>query len=542
MKLLIVESPTKASTIKKYLGSEFKVIATLGHVRDLPEKELGIDLKNGFTPKFVIIPKAKKTINTLREEIKKASIVYFATDPDREGEAIAWHIAEILKPFTHKFKRITFHEITKEAIKEALTNPRHIDYNLVSAQIARRVSDRLIGYLISPLLWKEIAPFLSAGRVQSVALRLIVEREKEIKNFVAQEYWTITASFVKEGINFSAILKKINNKFLEKFAIKTKNDAEEVVKDLKGVLFRVSNVKEKTIKKEPPPPFTTSTLQQVSWKKFGWKAEFTMKIAQELYEKGYITYIRTDSVHVSEHALEKAKNYIVKTFGEKYQYTRQFETKSKFTQEAHEAIRPARFDINKVLKELDLNQAKLYKLIFERFIASQMTQAIFKNIIIELTAKNYTFQSVNKVLKFDGYLKIYDEEKIDKTSKLPPLQIGELLSPFKITPNQHFTEPPTRYDEASLIKSLEKHGIGRPSTYATILDILQRRKYVTKDKDKKFVPTELGIQVCELLIKKYPELFDVNFTAKMEESLDEIAKGNKDYLNVVKILYTKISS
>jgi len=544
MQLVIVESPTKAKTISRFLGKEYKIVASFGHVRDLPEHKFGVDIKNNFKPTYVIIPKAKERIKEIEKEAKKAKLVILSTDPDREGEAIAYHLAYLLKLGKKKpYWRIVFHEITEQAIKEALKNPRKIDMNLVNAQQARRILDRIVGYKLSPLLWRKVAKGLSAGRVQSVALRLIVEREREIQNFKPKEYWTIEAILrsgkkeVGSRKEFRAILVKKDGKKLDQFAIKNEKKAKRIVEDLKGAEFKVSKIERKEAKRNPPEPFTTSTMQQTAWQKFSWPAEKTMEIAQQLYEMGYITYMRTDSLNLSELALKMAEDFILKNFGKNYYQKRIYKTKSKVAQEAHEAIRPT--DAEKtpeiLAQKLNSQQLKLYDLIWRRFLSSQMTQAIFDRTEVEILAKNYGFLAKGQILKFDGFLKVYPMKFEEE--ELPELEKGEILEVLKILPLQHFTQPPPRYTEATLIKELEKHGIGRPSTYAPILATIQERNYVKKDEKKRFYPTAVGILVNDLLVKHFPEIVDINFTAKMEDDLDKIANGEKDWVETLKEFY-----
>jgi DNA topoisomerase-1 len=537
MQLLIVESPRKAKTISQFLTKDFKVLASFGHVRDLPEREFGVDLKNNFKPIYVIIPKAKERVKQLKKESEKAKVVYLFTDPDREGEAIAYHLVYLLNLGKKKpYLRITTHEITKEGIENALKNPRKIDMNLVNAQQARRILDRIVGYQLSPLLWRKIAKGLSAGRVQSVALRLIVEREREIQNFVPKEYWTVEAVLKKEK-EFRAILVKKDGKKLDQFAIKNEKEAKKIVEDLKGEKFKVLKVERKEAKRNPPEPFTTSTMQQTSWQRFSWPAEKTMQVAQQLYEMGYITYMRTDSVNLSELALKMAEAFLLKNFGKDYYQKRVYKTKSKVAQEAHEAIRPTEVERTpEILAEkLNSQELKLYDLIWRRFLASQMTPAIFDRTEIEILAKNYEFLAKGQILKFDGFLKIYPMKFEEED--LPELKGGEILEVLKILPLQHFTQPPPRYTEATLIKELEKHGIGRPSTYAPILTTIQERNYVKKDEKKRFYPTAVGFAVNDLLVKHFPEIVDINFTAKMEDDLDKIANGKKDWVETLKEFY-----
>jgi DNA topoisomerase-1 len=538
MQLIIVESPTKARTIKQFLGKDFKILASFGHVRDLPERKFGVDIKNDFKPTYVIIPRAKERIKELKKEVDKAKTVILSTDPDREGEAIAYHLVYLLKLNKRKpYQRIVFHEITKEAIEEALKHPRKIDMNLVNSQQARRILDRIVGYKLSPLLWRKVAKGLSAGRVQSVALRLIVEREREIKKFVPQEYWTIEALFKKDEKEFKAQLTKKGGKQLPQLAIKNKKEAEKIIQDLKGTQFKVVKIEKKERKKNPPEPFTTSTLQQTAWQKFKFTAEKTMMLAQQLYEIGFITYHRTDSLNLSELSLKQAKNYILKNFGEKYFKQRKYKTKSKVAQEAHEAIRPTEVERKpeKLEERLNPQQLKLYELIWRRFLACQMKEAIFDQTKVEISAKKYGFLATGQILKFDGFLKVYPIQF--EETELPELMENEVLELLKLIPSQHFTQPPPRYTEATLIKELEKNGIGRPSTYAPILATIQQRNYVKKDEKKRFFPTAVGFLVSDLLVKHFPEIVDIKFTAKMEEDLDKIAQGEKNWFLTLKEFY-----
>lgn len=540
MKLVIVESPTKAHTIQKFLGKDFKILSSFGHVRDLPKTKLGVDIENNFEPKYVVIPKARRVISLLKEEAQKSEKVILATDEDREGESIAFHLKEVLKLDDKKpYERIVFHEITKPAIEEALKNPRKIDMNLVSAQQARRILDRIVGYKLSPLLWKKVARGLSAGRVQSVALRLIVEREKERENFVPQEYWEIKALFQKENKDFEAKLTEIDEKKIEKLEIGTKKEAERIVKDINGHEFEVLEIEEKKANRNPLPPFVTSTLQQEAWKRFYFSAKKTMKIAQDLYERGFITYHRTDSLNLSSSALNTAKKFIIDNFGEDYYQFRKFKTRAKTAQEAHEAIRPT-FTENtpeklKIKEKLDDAHFKLYDLIWRRFLATQMKPAIFAQKSILLGVKKYKFLATGQTLIFEGFLKVYPLS-FNETG-LPLLKKGEKIKPKEVVFSQRFTQPPPRYNEATLIKELEKNGIGRPSTYATIISTIQQRNYVKKDAQRRFYPTDLGKVVSNLLTKHFPKIVDLKFTAKMEEDLDLIAKGEKDRVGVLKEFY-----
>jgi len=547
MNLIIVESPRKSKTISQFLGKDFQITATLGHIRDLPEKKFGVDIQNNFKPTYVTIPGKKEVIKKLKDLSKKSKKTIIATDPDREGEAIGWHVLKILRLPEKKYQRIVFHEITKEAIENALKNPRKIDMNLVNAQQARRILDRIVGYKLSPFLWRKVAKGLSAGRVQSVALRLIVEREREIQNFVPQEYWTIVATLLKikdqkskiKNNEFEALLIKKNGKTIPKLGIKTKKEAEKIVKDLKGAEYKVKSIEKKETKKNPLPPFTTSTLQQEAWKRFHWPAKMTMNTAQALYEKGLITYHRTDALTLSQQSLEGAKKVIIEKFGKKYWAGtfRKYKTKSKVAQEAHEAIRPSYPEKEpETLKNvLEPPQLKLYDLIWRRFIACQMAQAIFDSTVVEILAKNYIFRATGQILKFDGFLKVYPIRY--EEAELPPLELKEVLKLKKLVPTQHFTQPPSRYTEATLIKELEKNGIGRPSTYAPIISVLQERNYVKKDEKKRFYPTEIGISVNDILVTHFPEIVDIKFTAKMEDNLDKIANGKKEWVLALKEFY-----
>jgi len=557
MKLIIVESPTKSKTISQFLGPGYKILSSYGHIRDLPKSELGVDIENDFKPKYIIIPKARKNVQFLKEETQKAKLVILATDEDREGEAIAYHLAYLLNLDSKKpYQRIVFHEITKSAIEDALKNPRDIDLNLADAQQARRILDRIVGYKLSPFLWKKVARGLSAGRVQSVAVRFVVEREREIEKFRSQEYWTIVASLLKiknkkskipirpslralgKNNEFEAILIKKDGKVIPKLGIKTKEEAERIVKDLEGAEYRVINVEKKEVKRNPLPPFTTSTLQQEAWKKFHFPAKFTMRIAQQLYESGWITYHRTDSLNLSELSLFAAKKFIINNFGKNYWagFLRKYKAKGR-VQEAHEAIRPTYPDRTpEILKsKLENNQFKLYDLIWRRFIACQMAQAIFDSTTVDIQAKNYTFRATGQILKFDGFLKVYPIKY--EENELPPLEKEEMLKLIKLIPSQHFTQPPARYTEATLIKVLEENGIGRPSTYAPILSTIQERNYIEKDEQKRFRPTEIGTVVNDLLVNHFPEIVDIGFTAEMEENLDKIAEGKRKWTPVIREFY-----
>jgi len=534
MPLVIVESPTKAKTIQKFLGKGYEVLSSFGHVRDLPKNELGVDVEKNFEPRYVIPTKARKTVTLLKKEAAKEKEVILATDEDREGEAIAWHLAEVLK--LKNPERIVFHEITKTAIDQALKSPRQIDMNLVDAQQSRRILDRIVGYKLSPFLWKKIAKGLSAGRVQSVAVRLVVDREREREKFISNEYWTIEALLSKMGKEFKAILSKKGGKPVEKLDIKSKQESQEILKDIEGAEYKIIDVEKKEIKKNPFPPFTTSTLQQEAWKRLHYPAKFTMGIAQALYEQGLITYHRTDSVNLSQMALAAAKNFIEETFGKNYWsgFFRQYVSKGK-TQEAHEAIRPAYAENSPEKMKLEDRQLKLYRIIWQRFMASQMAEARFDATSADISAADYTFHATGQVLKFDGFLKVYPTKF--EESDLPELKKGEVLDLKEIIPNQHFTEPPARYNEASLIKALEKHGIGRPSTYAPTLATVQARNYIEKDEQKRFKPTEIGTVVNDVLEKNFPQIVDIEFTAKLEKELDEVADGKDTFIKTIRDFY-----
>ncbi len=541
-KLVIVESPTKGRTISQFLGKDYKVESSFGHIRDLPQSKLGVDVENNFEPSYIIPTKARKTVNVLKKEAAKADATILATDEDREGEAIAWHLAETLK--LKNPQRIVFHEITKSAIEEALKNPREIDMNRVDAQQARRILDRLVGYKLSPFLWKKVARKLSAGRVQSVAVRLVVDRENEIRKFKSQEYWSIEALLRKAQNHnsklkseFSAILAKKDDKPIEKLDIKSKEAADAILQDLEGAQYKVDTIEKKEVKRNPLPPFTTSTLQQAAWQRFHFPARMTMQLAQRLYETGYITYHRTDSLNLSEQSLFAAKNYITHAFGPQYWsgFSRRFKTKSKGAQEAHEAIRPTYPDRAPQSLKLEKNLWKLYDLIWKRFIASQMSQAVFDATTLDIQAASYIFRATGQILKFDGFLKVYPVQFEEVT--LPELTQGEILQLKELLSNQHFTQPPARYTEATLIKALEAHGIGRPSTYAPILSTVQERNYIEKDEQRRFEPTEIGEMVNNLLVEHFPVIVDIGFTADMEQGLDEIAQNQQEWRPMIKNFY-----
>jgi len=556
MNLIIVESPAKARTISQFLGKDFQVKASFGHIRDLPERKIGIDIKNDFKPSYFILSKSKKVVQELKKYSQKAKNIILATDEDREGEAIAWHLTFALSLPKSKIQRIVFHEITKTAIEEALKKPRQIDLNVVDAQQARRILDRLVGFKLSPFLWWKVMKGLSAGRVQSVAVRLIVEKEREIEKFKKEEYWTIVAKLLKiknqkskiKNNEFEATLYKKGAKVIPQKGIKNKTEADKILKDLDGAQYKVSNIEKKEVKKNPYPPFTTSTLQQAAFQKLHFPAKKTMQIAQQLYEGiniekgsvGLITYMRTDSLNLSEESLRGAQKYIFEKFGKNYAPPSplKYKTKSKGAQEAHEAIRPTdpSREPDSIKNSLTEDQYKLYNLIWRRFIACQMVPAIIDQTLVDILAKSYTFRATGSIIKFDGFTKIYEissEEII-----LPPLTKGEILKLLKLEGLQHFTQPPSRYNDASLVKALESFGIGRPSTYAPIIDTIQQRGYVKKWKeDKKFHPTEIGVLVNDVLCKHFQSIVDINFTAKMEENLDKIADAKTQWVPVIRDFY-----
>jgi DNA topoisomerase I len=558
MKLVIVESPTKAKTISKYLGKEYEVLASFGHVRDLPKSKLGVDIEKHFLPTYAIPVKSRPKVKELKEAAKRADRVLFATDEDREGEAISWHLAEILDADPKKISRITFHEITKEAIERALEHPRELDTHLVDAQQARRILDRLVGYELSPMLWRNVRRGLSAGRVQSVALRLIVEREREIKAFVPAEYWTIEDEFLKPGAKdadvFEAKLHALDGKTLDKLAIPSKTDADKILADLDEARWTVTNMQEKERVSEPPAPFTTSTLQQTANTKLGFTSKQTMTLAQKLYEGielgtegqvGLITYMRTDSLNLSEKFLKDANALVTERFGEEFaaDKPRTYKTKSKGAQEAHEAIRPteASRTPEDVANYLDANVLKLYRLIWERAVATQMEAARLKHTSADITGSTSggteaMFRATGQRILFDGYLKL-TPDRDSKEKHLPELAKGDGLDAKSITPIQHFTEPPARFSDASLVKALEEDGIGRPSTYATIISTLIDRKYVERDERKRLAPTDVAGEVNDLLVKHFPDIVDLEFTARLESSLDRIAEGEMEWQPLLEAFY-----
>jgi len=538
-KLIIVESPTKAKTISSFLKG-FDILPSYGHIRDLPKNKLGIDL-DSFKVEYVIIPKAKENLKKIEKQARKSTEIILATDEDREGEAIAWHLLQALNLDENKTKRIVFHEITKPAIEEALKNPRKIKIELINAQQARRVLDRLVGYKLSPFLWRKIKYGLSAGRVQSAALRLICEKEKEIEDFISQEYWTISAILEKNNQTFEAQLFKINDKTLDKLEIKNEKEAKEISQKIKQADFSVFDLKQKTIFNSPLPPFTTSTLQQESWQKLRFSSKQTMMLAQQLYEQGLITYMRTDSVNISKQALIMVRKFIEQEFGKDYLPSTYniYKTKSKLSQEAHEAIRPT--DINKTslkLKDkLTGQQLKLYELIWKRFVACQMSKATLKQTTIIVKAQNkdnYFLKATGEIVVFDGFLRIFPKKQ---ETILPSLEKNDKLKLLEIKNQQHFTQPPARYNDASLVKKLEELGIGRPSTYASIISTLLLRNYIERNSSKAFEPTMLGKLVNDLLVKHFKDIVDYEFTATIENDLDKIAQGVKNWQEVVKNFY-----
>jgi DNA topoisomerase-1 len=545
--LVIVESPTKAKTISKILGDNFAIVSSMGHIIDLPQKNLGVDIDKDFAAEYVVISGRQKIITALKKEGKDSKNIYVATDPDREGEAIGWQIKERLFKDKNVF-RVTFHEITPAAVSEAFKNPREFDSNMVQAQAGRRILDRIVGYFLSPLLWKKIARGLSAGRVQSVALRLVIDRERDIQKFLPQEYWEIEAQLKKGTSIFAAELAKKDDQKLE---IKTKEEADKITDELKDRQFKVFEVKKTQKKRNAEPPFITSTLQQEAFNKLRYNATRTMIIAQQLYEGidigeenpvGLITYMRTDSVHVAPEAIKEVRNHIVKKFGKEYlpEKPNTYKVK-KLAQEAHEAIRPSLITQppEKLKDFLSPEQYKLYELIYNRFLASQMNPARFQVTSVDIIADKYLFSASGSTLLFDGFMAVYDfDEKEEKEKKIiPPLEKDDILDLVKLSPSQHFTKPPPRFSDSSLVKALEEGGIGRPSTYAPIISTLILRDYMRRVKGY-FFPTELGFKVCDMLIEYFPKVMDINFTAAMEEELDGIEEGRIDKLKVLQDFYS----
>ncbi|MBI3627737.1 MAG: type I DNA topoisomerase [Candidatus Sungbacteria bacterium] len=549
--LVIVESPTKARTIAGFLGRDFVIESSYGHVRDLPKSKIGIDFENNFEPHYIVPLKAKPNVKKLKEIAKRAKKIILATDEDREGEAIAWHLISALglenKP-GDQIERIVFHEITESAIKDALANPRALDLKRVNAQQARRILDRIVGYKLSPFLWKKVARGLSAGRVQSVTVRLVVEREREIEKFKPEEYWTIEADVeTKKKARFRVFLSKNEGRSVGKFDIKNETGAKKLVEAVRDKTWIVESVEKKASAKSPLPPFTTSTLQQEASSRLGFSAKQTMVLAQQLYEGiridlgqvGLITYMRTDSVNLAASSVAAAAKTIGDLFGAAYVLSkpRFFKTKSKGAQEAHEAIRPANSAVtpDSIKQYLDRRQLKLYDLIWRRFMATQMPQAIFDATTIDVAAGEALFRANGQILKFDGFLKVYQAKTEDVL--LPDVLPKEEVKPISIDPLQHFTEPPPRYTDASLIKTLEKAGVGRPSTYAPTLTTIQNRGYVEKDERKRYKPTDMGMMVNDLLVRHFPEVVDMEFTARMEGELDEVAEGTKEWQQPIREFY-----
>ena len=547
-KLIIVESPAKANTIKKFLGGRTKVVASMGHIRDLPKSKLGVNIENNFEPEYINIRGKGDLIKSLKKDAKSAKKVYLATDPDREGEAIAWHLAHLLDIPEESKSRVTFNEITKTAVQKAIKEPRQIDINLVNAQQARRVLDRIVGYKISPVLWKKVRKGLSAGRVQSVAVKLIVDRENEIESFIPEEYWNIIANLLdtKSKKKFEAKLVGKDNKKIE---IHTKEEVDEILKAIDEAKFIVSDVKKGERKRNPAPPFTTSTMQQEASRKLNFSLKKTMSVAQTLYEGvkipekgtvGLITYMRTDSTRISEEARTIAKEVIEGSYGEEYYENRYYKTKAD-AQDAHEAIRPTYIEIkpDQIKESLTNDQYKLYKLIYNRFLASQMKSAIFDSLAITINANNYNFKANGQAIKFKGFMTLYVEgtdEKEDVIGQIPLLEVGQEVKKEKIESKQSFTEPPPRYTEASLVKALEEKDIGRPSTYSPTITTIIARRYIEKEA-KQLVPTELGKVVNKLLTENFPDIINVEFTADIENEFDEIAEGKENWKQMISEFY-----
>jgi DNA topoisomerase-1 len=553
--LIIVESPTKARTIKKFLPARYAVKASVGHVRDLPKSTLGVDVEHDFTPKYLTIKGKGDIIKELRGAVKSATDVYLATDPDREGEAIAWHLAELLK--LPDPQRIELHEITKEAALAALKDPHVIDMDRVNAQQARRILDRLVGYKISPLLWSKVRSGLSAGRVQSVAVKLIVDREREIEAFVPREYWTIAALLASaqtqgEPIAFSADLVAYRG---EKLEIVNGDQADAILRALEGAAYRVSSVKRREVRRNPPAPFTTSTMQQEASRKLKMRVRRAMQVAQALYEGvdlggsegtvGLITYMRTDSTRISDQARDAAREFITATYGQEF-HGGKIHRVREGAQDAHEAIRPTSVlrSPERLAGVLKREELRLYSLIWERFVASQMSPALFDQTVVDVAAREYGFRATGTIMRFAGFTRVYDEPKEEETKgrvRLPELDEDEALECRKLEPKQHFTEPPPRYTEAALVKALEDNGIGRPSTYSTIVETIQARGYVTQQ-ERRFMPTPIGSAVNDLLVEHFPKIVNLDFTARMEGDLDRVAEGNEDWVALLRRFYRPFES
>lgn len=552
--LVIVESPAKAKTIQKYLGSGYEVMASMGHIRDLPKSKMGVDKDNDFKPQYTDMKGKEDVIKEMKKRAKKCDKVYLATDPDREGEAISWHIAQLLKLDMEENNRVAFNEITKTGVKTGMSNPHKIDVDLVNAQQARRILDRLVGYELSPFLWKKVKRGLSAGRVQSVAVRLVVDRENEIRKFVPKEYWSIDAKFTAPSSRkvFDAALVSVDG---EKLEIPNQTEADGILKRLENAEYTVASVKKRVTKKQPAPPFITSTLQQEASRKLGFTAKRTMKAAQELYEGvdvegvgavGLITYMRTDSLRISDEAKAAASEYIGTVYGNDYlpPEPRTFKSKNN-AQDAHEAIRPStpEFTPERVKSSLSVDQFKLYKLIWERFIASQMANALLDTVSADISANGCIFRASGYSVKFDGFMALYIESSDTEESNkkmLPELKVNDILKLKSIAGNQHFTQPPPRYTEASLIKTLEENGIGRPSTYAPTITTITSRRYVEHE-GKALKPTNLGEVITELMKEHFNNIVDAKFTAGMENSLDEVEHGNKDWVSTLHEFYDDFS-
>ena len=548
-KLIIVESPAKANTIKKFLGGNTKVLASMGHIRDLPKSKLGVDVEHDFEPEYINIRGKGDLIKTLKKEAKQAKKIYIATDPDREGEAIAWHLAYILQDEKEKITRVTFNEITKSAVQKAIKEPRDIDINLVDAQQARRVLDRIVGYKISPVLWKKVKRGLSAGRVQSVAVKLIVDRENEIENFKPEEYWNIYAK-LKDKETKKKFEARFYGKDGKKQEIHTEKEVNEILKNIEHATYIVDEVKKGEKKRTPAPPFTTSTMQQEASRKLGFTLKKTMSIAQGLYEGvkipekgtiGLITYMRTDSTRISEEARAAAKEHITATYGENYYENRYYKTK-KDSQDAHEGIRPTYADLepDKIQDALTKDQYKLYKLIYHRFMASQMAAAIYDTMAVNIKANGYDFKANGQTIRFKGFMTLYvegsDSNEKEEEGMLPPLKEQQEVILENIEPKQSFTEPPPRYTEASLVKALEEKGIGRPSTYSPTITTILERRYIEKIQ-KQLIPTELGKIVNKLLTENFSDVINVEFTAKIENEFDDIAEGKEMWKKMIREFY-----
>lgn len=536
-KLVIVESPSKAKTIKKYLGTDFEVIASQGHIIDLPASKLGVDVENNFKPEYKTMKGKAKIVKEIKDKAKGKSKVYLATDPDREGEAIAWHIKNVLDISDKDECRIAFNEITKSAVKKAVESPRKVDNNLVDAQQARRILDRIVGYKLSPLLWKKIKRGLSAGRVQSVALKIIMDREKEIRNFKSEEYWLLSAKLSRKS---DKVIAKFYGDTNGKIELTNEKQVKDIIKVIDGKEYKIIDIKKSERKKNPPPPFTTSSMQQEASRKIGFSVKKTMMVAQRLYENGFITYMRTDSTRLSDDAKSMAKSYIIDNYGKNYHLNRVFKAKEN-AQDAHEAIRPSRLDVD--TSSFSPDEQKLFTLIKNRFLASQMSVAVYDTTKVTIQVENYIFYLTGSVIKFDGFMKLYIEGKDDSKQSeeseniLPEFNIGDVLKQEELIPEQKFTEPPFRYTEASLVKVMEEKGIGRPSTYAPTISTILDRTYIEKEK-KFLVPTKLGEIVNDMLEEYFKNIVDITFTADMENKLDMIAEDKESYVHMLTEFYS----